>query len=274
VPRLGLPSLPGPKTAQPKPYGVSKPIIRLLASAIKGGRSVTCHNCRIECKKAGRRPDGTQRYRCSQCSKTFSHHKEYGIIGHKQAVSEEKAVLALKLLVEGNRIRSAQRISGLNQKTIMSLLEIAGERCEALFARFQNVRASDVQADEIWSFVAKKQAHVGPGDEGNVGDAWCFIAIERSTKMILAFEVGKRTVSSATRFVTKLANATDPERHFQLTTDGLNAYPTPVGDILGDRVDYAQLIKIYAQGTVEEERRYSPPRLAEGSKDSGVRKPE
>jgi hypothetical protein len=36
-----------------------------------------------------------------------------------------------------------------------------------------------------------------------------------------------------------------------------------VGNILGDRVDYAQLIKIYAQATVEEQRRYSPPRLAE-----------
>jgi hypothetical protein len=33
--------------------------------------------------------------------------------------------LALKLLVEGNSIRSAERISGLNQKTIMHLLEIA-----------------------------------------------------------------------------------------------------------------------------------------------------
>jgi transposase InsO family protein len=43
----------------------------------------------------------------------------------------------------------------------------------------------------------------------------------------------------------------------------LNAYPYPVGNILGDRVDYAQLIKIYTQEIPENERRYSPPRLAE-----------
>lgn len=98
---------------------------------------------------------------------------------------------------------------------------------------------------------------------GYTGDARCFIGIERETKLVLAFELGKRTVTSATKFITKLANATDPERRFQLTTDGCNAYPFPVGNILGDRVDYAQLIKIYTLEVPEEVRRYSPPRLAE-----------
>jgi hypothetical protein len=30
---------------------------------------VTCHNCVVECKKAGKRRDGLQRYRCAQCGK-------------------------------------------------------------------------------------------------------------------------------------------------------------------------------------------------------------
>jgi len=32
---------------------------------------VTCHFCRIECKRKGRDRKGTQRYQCRQCSKTF-----------------------------------------------------------------------------------------------------------------------------------------------------------------------------------------------------------
>jgi transposase-like protein/IS1 family transposase len=224
---------------------------------------VTCHNCRIECTKDGKRPDGQQRYRCSQCGKKFSDRKEYGLIGHKQAVDEHSALLALTLLVEGNSIRSAQRISGIDKKTIMRLLLNAGQRCEALLARaVRNVPVQDVQADEIWTFVGKKQANKGMGDSAYVGDAWCFIAIERQTKLVLAFELGKRTVTSATRFISKLAAATSEDR-FQLTTDGLNAYPYPVGNILGDRVDYAQLVKIYNQETPEDIRRYSPARLAE-----------
>ncbi|HXA05817.1 MAG TPA: hypothetical protein VNY30_13295, partial [Bryobacteraceae bacterium] len=118
-----------------------------------------------------------------------------------------------------------------------------GERCETLMAtKLRGIAVRDVQCDEIWGYVGKKEAHKGHGDTYETGNAWTFVAIERHTKLILAFELGKRTVTSASRFITKLAEATDQEQRFQLTTDGLNAYSYPVGNILGDRVDYAQLI--------------------------------
>jgi len=203
---------------------------------------VTCHNCRIICKKAGKRSDGLQRYRCSQCGKTFSEHKQFGVFGHKQ-IDEQRGLLALRLLIEGNSIRTAERITGLHRDTIMGLLVIAGERCETLMAtKLRGIAVRDVQCDEIWGYVGKKEAHKGHGDTYETGNAWTFVAIERHTKLILAFELGKRTVTSASRFITKLAEATDQEQRFQLTTDGLNAYSYPVGNILGDRVDYAQLI--------------------------------
>ncbi|MBZ5625616.1 MAG: transposase [Acidobacteriia bacterium] len=59
-----------------------------------------------------------------------------------------------------------------------------------------------------------------------LGDAWCFIGIERHTKLILAFEFAKRTETSTNRFMAKIATATDPEVPFQLTTDGLATYPS------------------------------------------------
>ena len=60
----------------------------------------------------------------------------------------------------------------------------------------------------------------------------------------------------------KLARATSDER-FQLTTDGLKAYNYAVGTQLEDRVDYGQLVKIYAQASAEGQRRYTPARLEE-----------
>lgn len=51
-----------------------------------------------------------------------------------------------------------------------------------------------------------------------------------------------------------------------MTTDGLPAYSLAIGNVLGhdgDRVDYAQLVKIYKLDVPEDARRYSPPRLAE-----------
>jgi len=228
---------------------------------------MTCHNCRIEAAKAGKRRDGEQRYRCSQCGKTFSQPKDFGVVGHKQ-LDEEAALMALRLIVEGNSIRSAERITGLHRDTIMRLVVDAGQRCETLLAtKVRNVPVSDVQADEIWGFVGKKEAHKNPfeGDDMYLGDAWCFVGIERHSKLVLCFELGKRTETSAGRFMAKLADATDPNTKFQLTTDGLPVYPYAVGSKLGDRVSYAQYIKVYAQ-TNEGQRRYSPPEVISAEK--------
>src|SRR5258708_37932889 len=108
-------------------------MIRLFARAIKGDRKMTCHACVVECKKAGKRADGQQRYRCGQWGKTFSDREAFGVIGHKQ-IDDAKALLALQLLVEGNSVRSTQRITGLGKRTILRLLVDAGERCGNVLA--------------------------------------------------------------------------------------------------------------------------------------------
>lgn len=180
----------------------------------------------------------------------------------------ERGVLPLELLVEGGSIRSAERISGLPRNTIMSLLVAAGQNAEAFLAqRIRNVPVKDVQADEIWGFVGKKETHKNPfaGDNMYLGDAWCFIGIERHTKLVLAFELGKRTETSTNRFIAKLALATHPDAPYQLTTDGLATYPSAVYTHLGNRVDYAQYIKVYAQDA-EGQRRYSPPKVISAEK--------
>ena len=155
---------------------------------------MTCHSCLVQCKKAGKRSDGLQRYRCNQCGKTFSDRKQFGVFGHKQ-IDEQKALLALQLIVEGNSLRTVHRITGLGRNTILRLVELAGERCETLLAtKVRKVPATDVQCDEIWGFVAKKKYHVhgGEPDFAFIGDAWCFVAIDRSTKLVLAHTLGKR----------------------------------------------------------------------------------
>jgi transposase-like protein len=91
------------------------------------------HNCRIDCTSAGKRRAGIQRYRWGQCGKSYSEHKEFNnLFNQKQAVPDDKALLALQLLVEGISIRSAERLTGLQRDTIMRLLVEAGERRERL----------------------------------------------------------------------------------------------------------------------------------------------
>jgi len=135
-------------------------------------------------------------------------------------IPQDKAILALRLLLEGNSIRSTERITELDRNTIMSLLVKAGDRCETLMVeKIVNLPVQDVEADEIWGFVQKKEGHKSDDDGEEVGDCYCFIAIERTTKLVLAHHQGKRTAKSTDAFIGKLAYATSKDR-FQLTTDG------------------------------------------------------
>ena len=179
-------------------------------------------------------------------------------------ISEESAILALRLLLEGNSIRSTERITGMDRNTIMSLLVKAGERCSALLkAKIQNIPVSDVEADEIWGFVQKKEGHKQPGELKSwmIGDAYCYVAMERSTKLVLAWHLGKRGKYATDAFIGKLAYATSDAR-YQLTTDGFSPYVSAVGLYLRGRVDFAQLVKVYASPR-EGEQRYSPGEVVE-----------
>src|SRR5471032_340054 len=95
--------------------------IRLLAVNLNRRFTMTCHNCRIEAAKAGKRPDGMQRYRCGTCGKTFSQPKDFGVFGHKQ-LDEASALLALKLLVEEKAFAAHRPFTGRTKKTSRSFL--------------------------------------------------------------------------------------------------------------------------------------------------------
>lgn len=68
------------------------------------------------------------------------------------------------------------------------------------------------------------------------------MAIERKTKLILTWHLGRRTAEDTGIFIEKLDQATSGR--FQLTTDGFAAYPEAVHYSLGTRVDFAQLVKV------------------------------
>ena len=170
----------------------------------------------------------------------------------------DRAVLVLSLLVEGMSIRSAERISGHHRDTICRLLVLAGDKCASLLDRLLvDVEVDDVQADEIWGFTkmkerTKKEQGI---DDPHVGDSWCFVGIERTSKLVLAHHLGRRTYNDTDLFVSKLARATADT--YQLTTDAFEGYEYAVRMHLWGRVDYAQLIKQYGQD-VEGARRKSP----------------
>jgi hypothetical protein len=61
-------------------------------------------------------------------------------------------------LVEGNSIRSIERMTGIHRDTIMRLMGRVGERCAQIMDReMRNLHCEEMELDELWSFVKKKQ---------------------------------------------------------------------------------------------------------------------
>ena len=224
-----------------------------------------CRSCGEPTIGWGKDREGNPRRKCKACRKTF------GIIPPRplgaMRIDLDRAVLCLSLLTEGSSIRSTERVTGTHRDTIMRLLRKAGEKCEALMDRLvRRVPVEDVQADELWCFVGMKERtkKIKKNTDPEMGDVYTFTGIERNTKLLLGFHMGRRTSEDAAIFTAKLAAATSGA--FQLSTDGFNGYPRAVEQHLGGRVDYGMLVKTYSSETVDAERRYSPAQIISAEK--------
>jgi len=87
-------------------------------------------------------------------------------------LKSEKQEMVIGGLVEGSSIRSIERMTGIHRDTIMRLLVAVGNTCEKIMdTSMQNLTCKDIEVDEVWSFVGKKQRHVTMMDDPNeVGD--------------------------------------------------------------------------------------------------------
>lgn len=121
----------------------------------------------------------------------------------------------------------------------------------------QGVKAQHVQVDEIWSFVGCKQKTKQAGGCGD-GDCWTFVAIDADSKLVIAYLVGLRDGGHATELMHDVASRVVDR--VQLTTDGYSPYREVAAGAFGEKVDFAQLQKIYAPAEGKgQERRYSGP---------------
>lgn len=233
--------------------------IESMLTETKRAVSVTCKDCDLKCQSIGKHRNGLRRFRCPKCRKSYTEPHRRTL--DRMYIRQDHAVLALQLLLEGNSLRSTQRITGLDVNTIMTLLVKAGERCQTLMdTRLRALKIKHLELDEIWTYVGKKRRNVREGDSLELGDQWVFVAIDADTKLIPCFHVGKRHIEDTRTFLWDLYGRV--EGRTQLTTDGLHHYRAAVPDTFGLDVDFAQLVKLF--GEVENPNaRYSPPRITE-----------
>lgn len=163
-------------------------------------------------------------------------------------------------LVEGNSIRSTERMFNVHRDTVMRTLVEIGNGCAAIMdTEMRDLPCRRVQVDEIWAYVQKKQATLTKADDrSRVGDMWTFVALDPDTKLVPAYLVGKRTAPMARAFMHDLSERL--ANRVQLSSDGLNTYVEAVERAFGIDVDYGQAVKFYEAEPIGPGR-YSPPRV-------------
>jgi hypothetical protein len=146
----------------------------------------------------------------------------------------------INCLVEGNSIRSTERMTGTHRDTICRLLVEVGDGCAQLMdEQMRELPCRRIQVDEIWAYVGKKQAHLKEDDDrSRLGDQWTFVALDPDTKLIPSYRVGKRNGENATAFMSDLSERL--ANKVQLSSDALAAYVEAVESAFGADVDYGQ----------------------------------
>jgi IS1 family transposase len=176
-------------------------------------------------------------------------------------LSVEKKSQIIRLLVEGNSLRSISRIADVSFNTVLKLVPQLGMACQRFHdEHVRKVRTERLQCDEIWSFCYAKEKHVTQEMREGSGDVWTWTALDADSKLMVSWLAGDRDVNTAIDFMMdvreRLAN------RVQLTTDGHKAYLTAVEKAFeyDDDVDYAMLVKMYgnSDGTNDNEKKYSP----------------
>lgn len=86
-------------------------------------------------------------------------------------LNNQDRVRILTVLSEGMGINAACRITGASKNTVLKLLSDVGQAC-ALYQNqsMRNLTITQVQVDEIWSFIGMKQKNVPAESDPALGE--------------------------------------------------------------------------------------------------------
>lgn len=228
-----------------------------------------CEKCNVQAVKAGVRKNGSQRWKCNECGKRFETPQQKPF-GSDSRLPKETVCRILHCLVEGCSVRGTARLCAVEKRTVLNILTLAGEACDRLFEkRVRNVQVKELELDEVWTFVGCKQKRLTPQrvEKGMVGDAYTFIGLERNSKLVLAWHLGKRDRVNTEDFISKIRWATAPG-WFDMSTDGFEPYETAIDAGLYDRANHAQVVKLFSTRLDRISEGYSPAKFVSVAKDA------
>jgi transposase-like protein len=140
---------------------------------------VYCPNkdCRAYKKKGlkniiryGKKLNGTQNYKCTECGKQFV--RTIFSPFYRKHIQRKEARLICKILAEKNGIRATARITEHHKNTIASFVESIALHCKEVNEILtKDLKLSDIEVDEFWTFVKKSKRKWSPAALRTMGKA-------------------------------------------------------------------------------------------------------
>jgi IS1 family transposase len=166
---------------------------------------------------------------CVACRRYFL--ETLGTLFHGKRTCVELIVRVIACLAEGLGIRGTARVFEVDPNTVLQWLVEAAEQLQA-FSRYvlHDVRVTQVQLDELFALLSAVKA-------GEVSTAaaierlerspqWVWVAMDPESKLLLAIDVGDRTLAMAQRLVHQVAQVVAPDCAPLFLTDGFREYLT------------------------------------------------
>jgi IS1 family transposase len=145
---------------------------------------------------------------CRSCQGYFL--ETHGTLFHGKRLSVELIVHALACLAEGLGIRATARVFEVDPNTVLQWLVEAAEQLHTFSAYFLcDVHVKQLQLDELYAVL--RDLKIGEISEKTAlkrlegSRHWVWTAIDPVSKLLLAIEVGPRTLEMAQRVVQRVA---------------------------------------------------------------------
>src|SRR5438445_5043689 len=166
---------------------------------------------------------------CVVCRRYFL--ETLGTLLHGKRASVERIVRVIACLAEGLGIRGTARVFEVDPNTVLQWLVEAAEQLRVFSQHFlHDVSVRQVQLDELFALLsAVKNGAVSEADaieRLERSPQWVWVAMDPESKLLLAIDVGNRTLAMAQRVVHQVAQVLAPDCAPLLLTDGFREYIT------------------------------------------------
>jgi IS1 family transposase len=170
-----------------------------------------------------------RQFHCTGCDGYFL--ETHGTLFHGKRVSVDLIVHVIGCLAEGLGIRGTARVFEVDPNTVLQWLVEAADQLRAFSHYFlHDLHFTQVQMDELYALLsAVKAGEVSEADaiaRLERSPQWVWVAMDPESKLLLAIDVGNRTLAMAQRVVHQVAQVLAPDCAPLFLTDGFREYMT------------------------------------------------